>query len=167
MYKLLLIPHKKISQKKLNEIIEIKTISWPYSPSEQLAWINSNIKENDIHVLLEQNDILVGYLNLIEINLIINGILEFGCGIGNVCSKEKGKGWGKELMERTNNFLSKNRKTGLLFCKKNLVRFYSQYNWRTLDKSILRVCFETEAIEVMIYSFYNDINNIEYQGYIF
>lgn len=164
MFNIDFIPHKHITSKKLVEIISIKSIAWPYSFDSQLNWIHSNIKDEDIHVLLYLNDSLVAYLNLIEIEFKLDGNKKNGYGIGNVCASEKGQGWGKEIMTRTNLYLKQKRIIGLLYCKSSLVNFYSLNNWLLIEKNNVVLSFSNKSIETMIFNSCEKFHNIEYLG---
>lgn len=167
MFDLILIPHKEVSFNQLVEIIKIKSKAWPYNFKSQLAWINANLKDSDIHVLLSLNEKRIAYLNLIEIKIKIDGGLQDGYGIGNVCAKEKAKGWGKEIMAQTNLFLKQRNKIGLLFCKDSLVNFYRLNSWNLIEKEKLTLLFNIESIEVMIFNLSSDFKNLEYLGKVF
>jgi hypothetical protein len=164
MYDLILIPHKEVTRKQLEDIIEIKSKAWPYSFSSQLEWINVNLKANDIHVLLTLDKTNVAYLNLIEIKFKLDGVENDGFGIGNVCASEKGKGWGKEIMAQTNLILNKRKKIGLLFCKKSLVTFYNLSNWRLIEHKKLKLSFNSESIETMIFNCKFEFQHLDYMG---
>lgn len=164
MFKLILIPHKEVTGKQLEKIISIKSNAWPYSIDKQIEWIDANLKESDIHVLLSLNERNVAYLNLIEIEIKNDGYLLEGYGIGNVCASEKGKGWGKEIVAQTNSYLENRNKIGLLFCKNSLVDFYSICNWYLIEKNKLALSFDNESIEAMIYNYDKKFNTLEYTG---
>ena len=158
-----MIPHSGVTENDLNEIIKIKSVAWPYGFEDQVNWMNLNLKESDIHVLLAMKGTLVAYLNLITIEIIINGKTFNSLGVGNVCSKEKGKGWGKELMVQCNSFIEKSNKIGLLFCKEKLVAFYSLCNWQMLDNSKLRVDFKKDIFS-MYFNHIDSVQLMEYKG---
>ncbi len=162
MFKLKLIKHKNLTNKWLDEIIQVKSIAWPYSYEKQLEWINSNLKDTDIHVLLYLDKSLVAYLNLIEIEFIIDGNLKNGYGIGNVCALEKRKGWGKKLIAKTNTYLTQNDKIGVLFCKDSLANFYIQQNWTVIEKPKLTLAFNNKLIETMIFNCNYEFSHLEY-----
>lgn len=167
MYKLSLIPHSEVSQDYLNEIIRIKQISWPYSFDDQVNWMHVNLQECDIHVLLSLDDKFVGYLNLIQISVMINNMQFSGLGVGNVCTTVRGNGWGKELMLLTNNYLRKNKKIGLLFCRDRLVNFYCMCSWRKIDNLKLRVRFDNSNIVSMYFNYSEPVQLIEFSGKLF
>ncbi len=164
MCELLLISHKEITDSQLEKIIGVKSRAWPYSYNSQLDWISTNLKDNDTHVLLSSKDKILAYLNLIEIEVMINGILKMGYGIGNVCASETGKGWGREIMHQTNQFVKETNKIGLLFCKNYLIRFYSLSNWKLIEKHKLRLSFDNDRIETMIFNYESDLYSVEYSG---
>jgi len=164
MFDLMLIPHKDVNRQQIEEIIEIKSKAWPYSFNSQLEWINTNLKGADLHVLLLLRGSIIAYLNLIEIEIKIDGISQKCYGLGNVCASEKGKGWGKEIMTQTNSFLKLKNKIGLLFCKKSLVNFYKLNNWELVEKNKLLLLFDNESIETMIFNSSTEYNHLEYLG---
>lgn len=163
MFQSLIIPHAEITLTKLNEIIQIKSIAWPYCYEKQFEWIHDNLKNTDIHVLIYQEETLIAYLNLIDIEFKIDGNLKNGFGIGNVCALKIGKGWGKYLIKCTNTYLKDNNKIGLLFCKSQLVKFYSDNNWRLVRNEKLNCPFKNE-VQSMVYNSPEDFNQLEYIG---
>lgn len=167
MFNLKFILHKEIEKNDLDEIIQLKSIAWEYSYEKQLEWINSNLSDLDIHVLLCLNGEVVAYLNLINIELIIDEAPKKSYGIGNVCAKVKNKGFGKELIASVNSFLVKNNRIGLLFCKTTLVNFYIKNNWATIENKKLTLMFDNEKIETMIFNLNIKFKNIKYLGKAF
>lgn len=162
MFRVAFISHGEVSDKQLAEIIELKSKAWDYSFDRQLKWINSNLKKTDIHVILSLNKNKIAYLNLIEIKIKIDGKLMDGYGIGNVCTRERGNGWGQKIMTYTNQYLSQKNRIGLLFCKKLLVNFYSLNNWEQINKSKLELSFNDELIETMKFNCNIDFFKLEY-----
>ena len=167
MYRLSLIHHSDIPVNILNEVIRLKSICWPYSYDDQLKWMNEHLKGSDIHVLLSLNERNIAYLNLIEIDLVINGKTVSGLGVGNVCSEIRGNGWGTELMLRTNNILRKYKRTGLLFCRNRLVNFYGMCKWKKIDSSKMKVIFDCNNIVSMYFNYDEPIEMLEFTGSIF
>ena len=160
--------HKNITEKELQEIIQIKSIVWPYSEKEQLEWIKNNINENDVHVLLTSpEDRIIAYANLINIYVRINNQDHFALGIGNVCAYEKGKGYGKVLLQFVNEFLLQNHKIGLLFCSKKLIKFYRLNRWILIEKNKIILAFNNELVETMVFNLKEDLARMEYNGLAF
>lgn len=164
MFDIILISHKDVTDRQLEEIIKIKSTAWPYRFDRQLEWIDTHLKESDIHVLLSLNETNVAYLNIVDIKLKLDGIVIDGFGIGNVCSSEKGKGWGKEIMSQTNSYINLRNKIGLLFCKNFLINFYSLNNWKLIEKGKLTLSFDNESIETMIFNCDKEFINLQYLG---
>lgn len=110
---------------------------------------------------------LIAYMNLITLELMINSVLTKAVGVGNVCTKQRGKGYGSQLMEASNRFLVGEDMLGLLFCKPALINFYHSSGWELVDKKILKLDFEISNIEVMIFNYKNEVTQLEYRGNIF
>lgn len=162
MYTILTIKHSVVTTKQLEEIIHIKSVAWNYCFEKQLSWIRDNISNEDIHVILKKDGRSVAYLNLVEIDLEINEVRARSYGIGNVCSLMKGKGYGKELMLQVNNYLTNEKKTGLLFCKELLVPFYTLCDWQLIEKSSLHLNFDNTNIETMVFNQQQEIVSLRY-----
>jgi predicted GNAT family N-acyltransferase len=150
MHKVEYISHAALTKEQLDEIIKVKMVAWPYSPDKQAAWMQDNLKSSDVHVLLYINEVIQAYMNLIEINFHLDETARTGYGIGNVCALERGKGWGKELMTAVNSYLDNEGRTGLLFCKDALVKFYAENGWILVDEDRLVLPEGNEHIKGMI-----------------
>lgn len=168
MFEIRAIPHSQVTKEQLDQIIQIKSIAWPYPYEAQQNWIKKNLKESDIHVLLqnEQNE-SVAYLNLIPIVLKLDGAPISAFGIGNVCALETGKGWGRVLIDKINEFLEINHAIGLLFCKESLVRFYSESHWTVLAPEKLDFKHAMEVKTMMFDSTMQTFKTLEYHGKLF
>lgn len=164
MFSLKIILHTEITDIDIKEIIEIKSFSWPYSYENQLNWLNENLKAGDVHLLLKKGNNTVAYLNLINIDLEFNNNSFKALGVGNVCSTEKGKGYGNELMKQANQYLQNENRIGLLFCKKGLINFYQKVGWKKIEKNNYQVVFDNTNIETMIYNCSLKFENLGYRG---
>lgn len=167
MFEIEFVLHKNITSSKLDEIINVKSIAWPYSYESQLDWLSKNLKADDIHVLLYLDNLLVAYLNLIEIEFSLDEVSKNGYGIGNVCAVEKGKGYGTELIMKTNYFLFKNGQIGLLFCKENLIKFYDSNKWKLIERSKVYLPFDNELIYIMTFNLAYEVISLRYYGKVF
>ena len=153
MFTLKLIRHSEVSETELNEIIIIKSVAWPYPREKQLEWLKANLRDSDLHLLLLNNEKPFAYLNLINIELGIDHKVYGAYGIGNVCSIEKGKGYGDELMKQVNKYIISENKLGLLFCKQSLVDFYKKQNWKLIDKNQITLSLDNSHIKTMIFNY--------------
>jgi len=142
MAELIFIKHESLHSDLLDVICDIKASAWDYSIEEHKKWVEKNINPNDIHVLLKENDTYVGYLNLIQTHVLSSDKkIILVLGIGNVCAKIKGKGYGSTLMKLLNNHLSLENTKAILLCKVDLVDFYSKlgytFNFKVKDNIYL------------------------------
>jgi len=157
--------HKNINRKDLLLICDIKRAFGDYSLESQLDWINNNLADDDVHFMLFNNGVLVGYLNIINTYFKCNGILYSAFGIGNVCTIEKCMGYGSLLLEKINCYILKKNKYGLLFCKNNLIAFYSKYNWKLVNVDSKELI--TNCINTMVLSSNKTFESIDYNERLF
>jgi len=149
--------HSQIARQELEKIVDLKKRHWNYTSDEHLSWIERSIKADDIHVLLFEEEKLVAYLNLINTEVIVNNTVHPFVGIGNVCSSEMRKGFGRVLIKEVNYYLIAQKKIGILLCKDTLVGFYYKNGWKLLDK--LKVEANFLLFNTMIFNI-----NIELEG---
>ncbi len=127
------IQHIDIDDMLLNEIAAVKKQHWDYPVEEQLRWIKENINDSDYHIMIFNNDkILIGYMNLVNIHLGVDNSINDVIGIGNVCIDKnymKIK-LGKLLMDVCYFYLNYFKKPGVLLCKEHLQDFYKNVGWK-------------------------------------
>lgn len=155
-----LILHKDINTQTLNKICALKSVHWHFPLEKQLEWIQHNIQDLDHHLLIDDNNELVAYMNLVSIEVDVNDIRQEFKGIGNVCTRTSGSGLGNVLMAEANRILTQHNWRGILLCKDNLVPFYAKYNWVLVDKSKIKndrysdihvMVFNTELVDSLSY----------------
>ena len=168
MYSIEYILNKDVTLQKLQTIINIKTIAWPYPYDSQIKWIQQNLSPLDIHVILYKENTPVAYLNLKNTYMKVNGSSSKVYGVGNVCAVKKHKGYGKVLMENVNSFIKTNCSIGLLFCKQPLLNFYSNLGWVLCkEENISHSHWEKNEIKVLTFNIQNVNSKIEYTGQLF
>jgi len=132
-YNINLIPHKDIGSHNLKKIVGLKMQHWKYSFEEQIKWIENNLKENDYHLLLTDNDTsnLIAYMNLVSLVVNYNSSSHQYFGIGNVCVDKNVniKGLGLLIMQISTFILKQHNIPGILLCKKELIPFYLKTGW--------------------------------------
>lgn len=158
-----IIRHDKVTSENLLKICELKMISWPYPIESQLDWIKKNFNSGDLHFLLFNAEVLEAYLNFIQIEIIIDREKVDCYGIGNVCSRVKGKGFGAKIMIEAGRYMTDINRIGLLFCQQHLVGFYSKFGWKIVDNAILDLGINNISFETMIYGA-KDFSKVEYYG---
>lgn len=133
MFELKTIKHKDMSEDDLIDAIRMKQIAWPYPVEKQKEWIEKNILSEDVHCFLVKNGEYKAYMNLVNESLYIDDTHHSIWGVGNVCSKEKGKGYGNAIMQLVNQYIADSNRVGLLICHDNLIPFYEKNGWITID----------------------------------
>jgi len=149
--------HSQIAQQELEKIVDLKKRHWNYTSEEHLNWIERNIKAEDIHVLMFEKDELVAYLNLINTEVIINNTVQPFIGIGNVCSSEKGKGYGSLLIKEVGQYLVHQNIAGILLCNDDLIDFYLKNGWKLLEK--LNVEADFSIFNTMIFNMNTELED--------
>jgi len=164
MYNIRFVEHHSADKSLIEDVIRIKSIAWPYSYSDQLNWISKNLKGNDIHVLLDDEDHSIAYMNLIDTSIRTSAGMRSCFGVGNVCSAETGKGYGKELLNHVNRYIVFHQRIGLLFCKLHLIQFYLRNSWILVERDNVSLGFPSDGIFTMIYNSVDPGISIGYEG---
>lgn len=168
MFKFQITKNADVTAQLLDGICNIKSIAWPYNIESQKNWIKQNLLGEDLHVLMYSDTKLVAYLNLVHVNLEVDGINIKAMGVGNVCASEKSMGYGGKLLLETNRFLLKEKVVGILFCKEYLVDFYSKYDWKPfLRKNISFKKAQEITFETMLFNAADKIGKIVYSDRFF
>lgn len=158
-----IIKHSDISYEDLLRVIDIKKAAWPYPIKDQLKWIADNQSSEDLHVILRDSDYDFAYMDLCPVNALVDDILMCFMGVGNVCSKTKGRGYGGIMLTLVNKYLKDNNLKGMLFCKDHVMRFYAHYGWQVISsdkvtiegadhEGIHTMCFNSPSFDRMFYS---------------
>jgi len=159
-----IIKHKDILFRDILRAIAVKSVAWPHPIESQVKWIIENIDEEDEHVFLQEESKVLAYMNLVKICFTANNTDYMAYGIGNVCAAEKGKGYGRELMIRVNDYLKEKKFCGLLFCRDALVPFYKQYGWEEVKRDVCVRPVLADGVHVMTYLGPEGINSFQYKG---
>jgi len=83
--KFIVIKHGDISIEMLDTLIELKQQHWPHTYEFQKKWIDTNLKSDDVHLLLQIDGKYVAYLCICDIGISIDGVEMNGNGLSNVC----------------------------------------------------------------------------------
>ncbi|MGY0038972.1 GNAT family N-acetyltransferase [Pedobacter sp. NJ-S-72] len=155
-------------QELLADICQIKAIAWPYPIEAQQKWIAENLLSTDYHILLFDEGVLCAYMNLVNVEFILNGARKEGLGIGNVCAASTGKGYGGILMKEVNSYIKNRHALGILFCNSGLLEFYMKYNWTTVGKE--KIAFpniEKAQFETMVFNIDLPLESMVYADRLF
>lgn len=162
-----IIKHKDILFKDILRAIKVKSVAWPYPVESQVKWIIDNLGDFDEHVFLKEGVSDRAYLNLVRITFTSNDTEYMAYGIGNVCSSEKGKGYGKELMLRVGKYLEHKKYAGLLFCHTPLLQFYSRFGWEEIRREVCNLESLSDKIHVMSLFVPEETTSFNYNGKLF
>ena len=96
-----------------------------------MRWMKENIKQDDFHLLLFSEDIIVAYMNMVYRKIELSEKEYLFLGIGNVCvhGEYLNHKLGSLLMDVCKFYLGSLNSPGILFCKDNLVPFYQKAGW--------------------------------------
>lgn len=161
-----LIRHYDTSKDLLEAIGTIKSMRWKYPLEKQLDWIKNNLNINDYHLLIYLDEQLIGYTNLVDIEVIINTNPVKFRGIGNVCTLESGKGYGDLLMKEINKSIKEKNWNGVLLCKDNLVAYYTKYEWDIVSKEVIK-SEKLKEINTMTFNYDERVDSLEYTQSLF
>ncbi len=126
------IKHSDCSGNILDEICGLKKQHWDYPLDAQREWLQENIADDDVHLLIRNNQgCLIAYLSLVGVKVSHNNDVFDMLGIGSVCvdKKHTGQHLGLLLMNLVDFCLKKNKKQGILLCSDGLVDFYAKCGW--------------------------------------
>ena len=134
MEEFVVLRHGDLNFESEKDIIAIKQEHWNHSKDSQKKWLHSNLKNDDMHLLLYVDGQLSAYLNLVNIAVCIDEKKIDALGIGNVCVDKCRirKGYGRKIVQRANEIIIEKNKIGILLCKESLEGFYSRLDWQKI-----------------------------------
>jgi len=117
-----------------DSIIDLKEQHWLFGRESQEEWMKNNLQPDDIHMLGYSGGVLQAYLNAVNVKCNIDGEVVNCFGVGNVCVDKtiEHTGYGKQLIEEVNRFLTVSDKIGILLCHKEVQGFYKKCGWKEL-----------------------------------
>ncbi len=171
-YEISILKTKELSADQISDINRLKDQYWPYGPKEHMRWFVENLTEDDTHLMLLENrwesydenddsdgepspkgNRLLGYLNLVKTEAIIDTKRYDIIGIGNVCVDlaNRHKGLGALLMDNANAYIEKSKSCGIILCHGEMVEFYSKYGWKKMECNKALVAGDYFSYIVMYY----------------
>ena len=143
-YRLKIYLTKNLNQNLINKILKLKSTNWKNTLSSQKKWFKKNLFKNDIHIILENKKILVGYVALRkrifyydDNHKYINQILLFDTLI--IRKKYRGNGYAEKLVKKTIKISDKLKTLMILSCKKEVLDFYVKLGWKKIYKKNLNI----------------------------
>ena len=145
---------RNLSKKNIKEIINLKETHWSHGIKSQKEFFKKNLKPNDLHNLLYFKKKLIGYTCLRKLiyknkNVKIIKYLHFDTII--IKKKYREKKYSNILMLLNNCTIKASKKPSLLFCQKNMVKFYKIFKWKIFKEKINLNLQKHSKKEIMIY----------------
>lgn len=136
MINLFSIKNHKLNSSQINNIIRLKNTHWKYSLAAQKVFLKKNYKKNDFHNLLFYKKKLIGYTGFRNQDFYYKKkkykFLYFDCLI---ISKEfRNNKLSKLIMNFNEYTIKKKGLPSILFCEKNLIKFYRKFSWREISQ---------------------------------
>ena len=135
---------KNLNQNLTNKILKLKSTHWKNNLASQKKWFKKNLFNNDIHIIVENRKILVGYVALrkrifyYDNNVkYFNQILLFDTLI--IRKQFRGNGYAEKLVKKTIKISDKLETLMILSCRKEILDFYIKLGWKKIYKKNLSV----------------------------
>ena len=144
----------QLSKKHINDIVLLKQQHWNYPVESQIRWLKDNIRDDDSHLLFYDESRLIAYLNLVKIEIDIDGLKFHAKGIGNVCVDKElhGQGLGNKIVVKANEILLETNYKGFLLCHPQLVNFYLKAGWKEIICDHIVVENVNYTNKIMVYN---------------
>jgi len=110
-----------LTELHIQSIIKLKSQQWNYNYESQRTWMNNNIQDNDVNILLyNTNCELIGFLVILKRSCsIIDSLI--------IDEKYRSCGFGSVIMKHIMNNIIKDN--GFLLCENKNMEFYRKYGW--------------------------------------
>lgn len=154
--------HSQLTDHELQQIGELKSQHWVHPVDSQIAWMNRTYLDEDVHILLQDDSRLVGYVAVVRLKVVADKSQFDAMGISCLCvnRSDSGMGWGTKIMKYASQFAEESGRLMCLLCKDRLVRFYEKCNYVVLSPCSVTV--EQAAFEHRLMF----CNNARYQEFL-
>ncbi len=144
-----------------DKIINLKSQYWKYAYESQIKWINDNICDDDIHVLLYDHNHAAAYLTICHLECIMDGRENKAYGIGSVCVDQmlRGRGYGIRLVKKVNEMLIEMDEYAFLLCRPELISFYKKCGWYEIKSN--KIMVNNRNYNEIVMSFNCDLNEFK------
>lgn len=158
----IVVEHGELSDDVLSEIIKLKQQHWGYTYQSQKDWIEKFVEKDAIHLLLKVDDDYVGYLSIRNVGMKADDENFLVKGIGNVCIDKRFQnlGYGKKLVEKSNEIILSSNSIGALLCHAHLTEFYRRCGWTNVKYDSLEVDKKPFLDNLMLLN--NDLNQFSH-----
>tara|TARA_B100000073_G_scaffold344910_1_gene352769 strand:- start:1249 stop:1713 length:465 start_codon:yes stop_codon:yes gene_type:complete len=143
----------QLSNKLINNILELKNSHWKRGMKSQKRFFKNNILRNDFHVLLLFKNKLSGYVLLRKKKYIFKNkkynYLHFDTLI--IKKNLRNKKLSPFLMSYVNSILNLEKKISFLYCDKNMFGFYKKYGWKKTQKKKFKLSYQNNKKILLIH----------------
>ena len=143
----------QLSNKLINNILELKNSHWKRGMKSQKRFFKNNILRNDFHVLLLFKNKLSGYVLLRKKKYIFKNkkynYLHFDTLI--IKKNLRNKKLAPFLMSYVNSILNLEKKISFLYCDKNMFGFYKKYGWKKTQKKKFKLNYQNNKKILLIH----------------
>ena len=150
--KFYLIKQSELNEDLLKEIIFLKNQYWVHPYESQKRWINENLENDDLHLLMKIDEKPVAYLSICRIAITIDENKSDMLGIGSVCVGREyaKKGFGKAIVLKANDIIKEKNAQGVLLCHDALIEFYRRCGWNLINYNAATLASQNYSDNVML-----------------
>ena len=150
----ILVKNSELTATQLNSIGKIKAQHWKHPIESQIQWMRATYHTDDTHILLMDNEEVVGYVAVAELSIIADKTTLSALGISCLCVEQAhlGKGYGLQVMDKALQFAKKEGKLLCLLCKEKLVGFYNKCGYASVESLSIMVENNHFTHELMVNS---------------
>ncbi len=144
-----------LKSKLKEKIIILKNSEWKYGLKSHRRWLRMYLQDQDLHFLLLEKNILIGYNLLRRREYKIEKKLKgsyFYFDTFIIDKNYRNSGFAKLFISKINNFILKQKKFSLLICQKKHVNFYKKFKWKIANKTNFKMIDKSTSLKIMVFN---------------
>ncbi len=121
----------ELELRDINEICNLKDQHWPLGLKKQFGLWFVITNETDKLFLLEKNKKIISFLRLKLRQILVNNKIFDSFYLTEVCVDKEFQniGWGKKIMQMSQDFIEKENMNSYLLCNTDQKKFYTNLGW--------------------------------------
>lgn len=158
-----LVKNEELTENQLYSIASLKAQHWLHPVESQIEWMRKNYNCSDTHIILINNNTVVGYVAIAALSIVVDGKSINALGASCLCVDKQyhGRGYGMSIMDRALEFARDNNKPLCLLCKEKLVALYNKCGYKSVAPYSISV---EQAPFAHIFMVYDDVSNRDVQA---
>ena len=126
----------ELELRDINEICILKDQHWPLGLKKQFGLWFVITNETDKLFLLEKNKKIISFLRLKLRQILVNNKIFDSFYLTEVCVDKsyQNQGWGKKIINESQNIIIKDKMNAYLLCNIDQKEFYSNLGWTYIKK---------------------------------